>query len=252
MQKNDFPVAVIPAYNEARGIRSLVERVRAVGAAVIVVDDGSTDTTAPCLEGLGITILRNPVNMGKGASLQRGFAAALRLGASAVITLDGDGQHRPEDIPRLLAAAKAWPGRIIIGARTGNRRAAPPLRRFANRFADFWISWAAGSRMIRDSQSGFRLYPAEFLRQVQLRPDTRNTFVFESEILIIAAHLGWFTEAVAIETIYHQDGISNYRAWADTWLIVRRVAGHLFCRGMYPAGLLRVLCLLPDPRAEGP
>ena len=140
---------------------------------------------------------------------------------------------------------------IVIGARRLSRERAPPARRFANAFADFWISWAAG-HPIEDSQSGFRLYPAELLRQVQLRPDTRNTFVFESEILIIAAHLGWFTEAVEIETIYHRDGISNYRAWTDTWLIVRRVAGHLFRRGMYPAGLLRVLRLLPDPRAEGP
>lgn len=252
MADKALAVVVIPAFNEAQGIRSLVEEARERAASVIVVDDGSTDTTAACLEGLGIAILRNPVNMGKGATLQRGFAAALRMGASAVITLDGDGQHRPSDIPRLLAAAEAWPGRIIIGARTGNRRAAPLLRRFANRFADFWISWAAGCRMIPDSQSGFRLYPAELLRQVPLRPDTRNTFVFESEILIIAAHLGWYSEAVAIETIYHRDGTSNFRAWADTWQIVRRVAGHLFRRGMYPAGLLRVLCLLPDPRAEGP
>jgi hypothetical protein len=105
--------------------------------------------------------------------------------------------------------------------------------------------------MIRDSQSGFRLYPAELLRRVPLRPDTKNTFVFESGILIIAAHLGWYSEAVEIEAIYHQGGTSNYRAWTDTWRIVRRVAGHLFRRGMYPLGLLRVLRVLPDPRAGG-
>lgn len=105
---------------------------------------------------------------------------------------------------------------------------------------------------IGHDQSYFRLYPAEFLRQVPLRPDTGNTFVCEGEILIIAAHLIWYSEAVAVETIYHRDGTSNYRAWTDTWQIVRRVAGHLFRRWLHPAGLLRVLCLLPDPRAEGP
>ena len=250
MAADPMVVAVIPAYNEARRIRALAEQVRERLARVIVVDDGSTDGTAACLEGLPITLLRNPVNLGKGAGLQRGFVAALEMGASAVVTLDGDGQHRPEDIPRLLAAAEAWPRRIIIAARTGNRACAPPLRRFANRFADFWISWASGCPMIRDSQSGFRLYPSELLRLRPLRPEERNTFVFESEVLIIAAHLGWYTEAVAIDAIYRPDNTSNYQAWADTWRITRRVAGHLFRRGMYPAGLLRVLRVLPDPRKK--
>ena len=95
---------VIPAYNEARTVREVASRALQQLGDVIVVDDGSADGTAAALDGLPVTLVSNPVNMGKGASLWRGFSAALAAGAEAVITLDADGQHRPEDIPRILAA----------------------------------------------------------------------------------------------------------------------------------------------------
>ena len=130
-------IAVIPAYNEEEGIRDLVLQVQRHVDRVIVVDDGSEDSTAACLQDVDVTLLRNTGNMGKGASLQRGFMAALEYEAHVVVTLDADGQHRPEDIPLLLSMARAFPNRIIIGARTRNRRSGAahtavcePLRRF--------------------------------------------------------------------------------------------------------------------------
>ena len=111
---------------------------------------------------------------------QRGKAASLgtasrcaREGADAVVTLDGDGQHQPEDVRRMLLAANEHPHRA--DRRRASRRAARPIRearRRANRFADFWISWAAG-HPIADSQSGQRLYPAALLRQLHIRHDCR-------------------------------------------------------------------------------
>jgi glycosyltransferase involved in cell wall biosynthesis len=232
------PAVVIPAYNEASTIADIARRAGHYTDLVIVVNDGSADATARELDSLPVTLLNNPANLGKGKSLLRGARLALEQGATAIITLDGDGQHRPEDIPLLLEKAAANPDTIIIAARLHNRRCAPPLRRFANGFADFWISWAAGYR-IRDSQSGFRLYPAAIFQQC---PTTSDNFVFESEILIDAARQGIYSKGVAIDTVYHHNSrSSHYRPASDTCAIVRMVAGNLIHRRLYLSGLLRSL-----------
>lgn len=235
------PVAVIPAYNEAATIRDVAERTLGFVRDVIVVDDGSSDGTAAQIRGLGITLVSNPRNLGKGASLWRGFALALAEGADAVITLDGDAQHCPEDIPRLVDAARAHPGRIIIGARVWDRDTVPPLRSFGNRFANFWVAWAAGFP-VTDSQSGFRLYPAALLREVNLNPSAR--FAFESEILIEAGRAGVRTAAVPIAALYPLEGrASHYRPVADTARIVRMIAWKLLSRGLDLPRLVRSLSL---------
>ncbi len=231
--------AVIPAFNEVKTIRSLVSRVLVQGVAVIVVDDGSDDGTVEQLNGLDVTLLRNEVNSGKGASLRRGMERALADGAEAVVTLDADGQHAPEDIRRLLEAAGRNPGRVIVGARIRNTENAPKARLFANRFADFWVSWAAG-RPIRDSQSGFRLYPAAAARAI---PRTVNGgFVFESEILIELARRGFRFTTVPIASCYPEDARpSHFRPVRDIARIVRMVAWKLISRGLYPQGLVRAV-----------
>jgi glycosyltransferase involved in cell wall biosynthesis len=239
-------VAVImPAYNEAATVRELASRVLEQGILLVVVDDGSTDETAQSLDGLPLTLLRNGRNAGKAVSIHRGIAYALAAGCERIITMDADGQHLPEDIPRLLEAAERFPARIIIGARRRGASQAPRMRRFANRFADFWISWAAG-HPVHDSQSGLRLYSGSVLERVRTRPREGAGFVFESEILIDAAASGILTESIDIDSIYHPDRRHNhYRPAADTWTITRMVAGKLIRRGLYPIGLLRALGLAP-------
>lgn len=232
-------VAVIPAYNEAATIRDVAKRTLRRVRDVIVVDDGSTDGTADEIRGLGITLVSNPRNLGKGAALARGFAIALAEGADAVVTLDGDAQHCPEDIPRLVDTARVHPGRIIIGARLWDRSTVPALRYFGNRFANFWVAWAAGFP-VADSQSGFRLYPASLLRGMSVNPGAR--FAFESEILIEAGRAGVRTAAVPIAALYPTGGrASHYRAAADTALIARMIAWKLVSRGFYLLGLARSL-----------
>ena len=229
---------VIPAYNEPRTIADIAQRACRFSKQVIIVNDGSTDDTARVLASLPVTVLNNPENVGKGKSLMHGISYAITEGANCVITLDGDGQHRPEDIPLLVAKAALNSSAIIIAARLRTRHAAPPLRRFANSFADFWISWAAGQQ-IRDSQSGFRLYPA---RVFQLCSTKSDKFVYESEILIDAAHKGIVSQCIAIDTVYHENArASHFRPAADTWSIVMMVAGKLISRGLYPQGLVRSL-----------
>src|SRR3954469_3716743 len=174
-----------PAYNEVATIRDVADRTLAQLPEVIVVDDGSTDGTADMLARLTVTLGRNPPNLGKSASLWRGISLALAEGAQAVVTLDADGQHRPEDIPRLLAAHHRDPAALVVGARLHDGAGIPAERYYANRFANFWIAWAAGQR-VQDSQSGFRVYPAPLLLALPPRVRRAASFVFESEALIEA------------------------------------------------------------------
>jgi glycosyltransferase involved in cell wall biosynthesis/uncharacterized SAM-binding protein YcdF (DUF218 family) len=230
---------VIPAFNEAGTIRELVIRVRALCETVIVVDDGSTDGTAACLEGLDVVVIRHEKNLRKAAALWRGLQAAMANGADTLVTLDGDGQHRPEDLPVLLDAARRRPNTIVIGARRQQERKAPFARRLANRIADFWISWAAG-HPIEDSQSGYRAYPAKLFEGLKPRIERRRGFVFESEILIEAARRSVTITSVGIPSIYELSfRRSHFRPLSDITAITLMVAGHLLRRGLFLAGLYR-------------
>ncbi|HEY6087933.1 MAG TPA: glycosyltransferase family 2 protein [Burkholderiaceae bacterium] len=231
----------IPAYNEAQTIRALAQKALALCPRMIVVDDGSTDATAHELMGLPVTLLRLPRNKGKADCLRLVFAEAGRQGASCVITLDGDGQHDPNDAPALLRVWRSHPDRLIVGSRLHDKAQFPPARYRANRFACFWISWAAG-HPIADSQSGFRVYPSAVF-DLALGDKVRGSrFTFESEILIEAAQHGILTLAVAIPGRYPPTARpSHFRPVVDIAKIVLMVATRLLKKGLDPAGLWRSL-----------
>ncbi len=232
---------VIPAYNEARTIYEVAQACLKQLPDVIVIDDGSSDETCNAISDLPVCLLRNQQNMGKAYSLWRGLQYAVDNGAHSVITLDGDGQHNPDDILSLIESNNNRSDWVIIAARMKNRHNAPPHRRFANAFADFWVSWASGYR-IRDSQSGFRLYPAALIKQIEIDTSAERSFVFESEILIDAAGLGILSISIPIDTIYHEEARhSHYKPTSDTTMIVKMIAGKLIRKGMYPTGLVNVL-----------
>src|SRR5690606_25507056 len=202
LRREDVAV-VIPALNESLRIRGVVEAALAQVGTVIVVDAGSTDDTVERIADLSARVLRHPRRLGKGAALRDGFAEAERLGARAVVTMDGDGQHSAADIPRLVAAANRHPGCVIVGARLHKRTSQPPHRRLGNDFGDWGIAWGCGFRVV-DSQSGQRLYPREVFT---LRDVPGEGFVFEAQMLISAARQARArVVAVPIETRYAGGG----------------------------------------------
>lgn len=235
----DF-AAVIPAYNEARTIRDIAARTRAQVARVIVVDDGSSDGSAAELADSDVELVRNSRNFGKSRALWRGIDIALAHPVQGVVTLDGDGQHCPEDISRLLQATKHYPNHIVIGSRLHNRAAIPAARYLANRFANFWVAWAAGYP-IMDSQSGMRVYPAALLRALPASLRSADSFVFESEVLIEAANLGVQSVFVPIAAVYQAGSRPSHFKLRDILRITKMIAPRLLRRGLYPAGLLASL-----------
>ena len=245
---------VIPAFNEAATIRAIAKRAVVVADLAIVVDDGSTDGTDATLDGVPVRLVRHPVNRGKAASLWDGIQLALAEGADVVATMDGDGQHDVDDLLRLLRALAAHPGRIAIGARVRHAGPAPRGRRFANRVADFWVSWAAGHRVL-DSQSGQRAYPAALLRGLDLRHGPSRAFTLESELLIESARHGFLTVAVPVAAVYGSSArSSHFRPWRDITRIVVMIAGRLVRGRLCLPGLVRSLrrgALVHDP-AGGP
>lgn len=241
---------VIPAYNEAASLNQVATAALAQHPWVIVVDDGSTDATAQCVADLPLTLLRLPHNQGKAQALWHGMERALQDGASAVMTMDADGQHRAEDIPRMLEAHQAHTDCLIIGSRMHDRAQFPTSRYLANRFANFWVAWAAGYPL-SDSQSGFRVYPASLLRAYQAARHRINGFVFESEVIIEAGRRGNAPLAVPIPAIYVASARkSHFRPVLDILRITRMVALKLLQRGLCPACLWRSLRIPKFHRAK--
>jgi glycosyltransferase involved in cell wall biosynthesis len=232
---------IIPAYNEERTIRSLAIEALELNSQVIVVDDGSSDGTAKQLHGLRVKLLIHPINQGKAASLRTGFRYALQRKSKCVISLDGDGQHRIIDVEKLLLLWIKNPLKIIIGSRLHDRSQIPLARYRANKFACFWISWAAG-HSIADSQSGFRAYPRKVMQLALSSKVNSDRFTFESEILIEAAKQGHMTLSVDIPGAYPVNSRpSHFHPFIDIAKIVMMVAVKLLQQGMAPLGLWRSL-----------
>lgn len=190
---------VIPTYNEARAIANLVRKIKQQELEVVVIDDGSQDNTSEIANDNGAIVLRNEDNQGKGASLSKGFHYALDKDFDAVITMDGDGQHLPSEIPYFIRLAKYSKSGIFIGNRMLKRKSMPYLRFLANKFISWLISFVAKQR-IPDTQCGFRLIKKEVLEKINLKTSKYET---ESEIIIKASRLGFKVESVPIKTIYN-------------------------------------------------
>jgi len=203
---------VIPTHNEAKTITGLAVQVREMGFDTLVVDDGSADGTAEIVSRAGIKVLRSDRNRGKGAALIRGFDYCMNNDFDAVITIDGDGQHLPEDIPAFVSLAEKKQGAgIFIGNRMSDRRNMPFVRVLTNKFMSWFLSLIVRQK-ISDSQCGFRLIRIDALRKLSLKS---SKFEIESEMIIEAGRRGIKIESVPIQTIYRQER-SHINPFVDT------------------------------------
>ncbi len=214
------PVLVlVPALDESLSLASLLIRISALGYPRLVVDDGSRDRSAEIALAHGARVIRHGRRLGKGAALLTGFQFAREQGYRWVVTVDGDGQHDPGEIPRLLEIATRNPGALILGMR--DKRSAPRIRAMANQVADFFLSRLA-SLPLQDTQSGFRVYPKEAVSAITDHPPRARGFAFESEVLILAGRLGIPMIGVPISGHYPPDGRpSHFRPVRDSLAISR-------------------------------
>ena len=219
---------LIPAYNLSRTIPQVVRLTRRHLPTVLVVDDGSQDETAHLARESGATVLRIPKNQGKGWALRCGFKHLLKEPWEGIITLDGDLQHDPAEIPKLIEEYDKTKPNIVIGSRMAEAEKIPVIRYWTNRVGVFFISWAAG-QPLADTQSGFRLYRREVLESIPLWTSRYDT---ESEILIKAGMRGMKITCVPIKTIYYEDELncSSFRPVPDTTLICMVFLKSLFWR----------------------
>lgn len=219
---------LIPAYNLSRTIPKVVRQTRQHLPQVLVVDDGSQDETARLAKESGAKVLKIAKNQGKGWALRCGFSRLLKDLWEGVITLDGDLQHDPAEIPKLIEEYDNSRADIVVGSRMAEAEKIPWIRYWTNRIGVYCISWAAG-QPLADTQSGFRLYRREVLETIPLWTTRYDT---ETEILIKAGMRGMKITSVPIKTIYHEDeqNSSFFRPFPDTFLICMVFLKSLFWR----------------------
>jgi glycosyltransferase involved in cell wall biosynthesis len=212
----------IPAYQAVHSIGSVVERSLAMLPDVLVIDDGSTDATGGAARAAGAEVHSFPANRGKGAGLGAAFSILFSRGFTGVVTLDADGQHLPEEIPKLLTFAGQ--ADLVLGTRDHLFAEMGTVRRFSNGLSSRGISWAAG-QSISDVQTGFRLYMRECIERAGF---TETGFEAESAVVVRAARLGLRVVTTPVR-LGKADGrgTSHYRPISDS---LRIAAGVLRAR----------------------
>jgi glycosyltransferase involved in cell wall biosynthesis len=189
---------LIPAFGEAATIADVVHGVCAHVADVVVVDDGSTDDTAAHARAAGAEVLRHEQNRGKGQAIRTGLEHVLTRPFSHVLLMDGDLQHRPEDVVKLIDAARTTGADLIVGERVFDKSRMPRSRYYSNTIGSRALSSFIGSP-VKDSQSGFRLIRCDALRDLRL---TATGYEIETEMLIKLARRGVRMASVPVALSY--------------------------------------------------
>jgi len=205
---------IIPTYNNCFTIASVVESVLNYSENIIVVNDGCTDNTAEILKTYDkIIVINIKRNKGKGYAIRIGFKEAIKLEYDYAITIDADGQHYADDIPKFLTELEKQPESIIIGNRNMEQDGIPKKSSFGKRFSNFWF-WVNTGNKIPDTQSGYRLYPLFLFKKVKFF--TRK-YEFEIEVLVRLAWKGIKITSIPIQVKYFspEERVSHFRPFKD-------------------------------------
>jgi len=195
-------IAVIPCLNEERFIGDVVTRAVKYVNKVIVVDDGSTDHTSQAAIQAGAEVIRHPASQGAGAATKTGLEAALKLGAEIIVTLDGDNQHNPDEIPILIKHIDTDKADLVIGSRFMREACVPVFRKFGIDLIT-WLYNAGYKDKIVDAQSGFRAYNRKAAEAMNI---TYPGFGFSIQTLVQARKKGLKITEAPISCIYHDAG----------------------------------------------
>lgn len=205
---------LVPTYNNVGTLGSILDQLLHYTDQIIVVNDGSTDATESVLKNYStIKIVSYSKNVGKGYALRLGFKKAIELGYEYAITIDSDGQHFVEDIPKFLDIITQKPRSIIIGARNMEQAGIPGKSSFGHKFSNFWFWFETGIK-IADTQSGYRLYPLSELKKFRFYT---VKYEFEIEVIVRAAWKGTEVDTIPVNIYYapKETRISHFRPFQD-------------------------------------
>lgn len=205
---------IVPTYNNEQTLEKVLEQLLEYTSNIIVVNDGSTDSTSRILERFNnIQVETYSVNKGKGFALRHGFRKAIESGYLHAITIDSDGQHFPDDLPKFITMLEQQPGSLIMGARDMSQTGIPGKSSFGNNFSNFWFKFETGIRL-SDTQSGYRLYPLLKLKDMTF---VTRKFEFEIEVLVRSAWGGIPIQEVPVKVYYAEKAkrVSHFRPFRD-------------------------------------
>lgn len=233
---------IIPTYNNATTLESVIRDVRQYTQNIIIVNDGATDTTSDILKKIdGVEVVEYSPNKGKGWALRMGFKKAVSLGYRYAITIDSDGQHFAKDLPSFLDKIQQLPEAIIIGSRNMDQASVPAKSSFGNRFSSFWFRMETGIRM-PDTQSGYRLYPVRKLDGTRF---FSRKYEFEIEVLVRAAWKAIPVVNVPVSVYYPPpaERVSHFRPFKDFFRIsvLNTVLVLVALLYIYPRNFLRTI-----------
>ena len=212
-------VAIIPAYNEATRVGAVVIGAKKYVDEVIVVSDGSTDGTAEVARAAGARIIEHPINSGAGAATMTGLEAARSLGFDVAVTIDADGQHSPEDIPRLLKVLEDERADLVIANRFGGKNHIPLIRRMLNNAGNV-ITFAVTGLYLPDTQCGFKVFGPKALREVELR---MSGYEFCTEIVGEAAKHRWKVISIPAKVVYSEYTLAKGQSVANAMKIACKI-----------------------------
>ena len=207
---------LIPTYNNEKTLKRVIDGVLeySSGNDVIVINDGSTDTTLDILKTYSkkLIVISYPKNVGKGNALKLGFKEAVKQGFENAITIDSDGQHYPDDIPAFIEKALANPGALLMGSRNMEQEGVPSKSSFGNKFSNFWYKLETGIEL-PDTQTGYRLYPLAPLKKINL---FTSKFETEIEVIVKMAWKGVEVLPVDVKVLYDPaERVTHFRPFKD-------------------------------------